>query len=195
MKAGKRKIINRQQMKRDWLRDILNPDSTQGGCISEMIKFWLQEVEYHLKPSSRFLVSPKPLFFQILTSRQYCWSFFPIIPSMVSSNFNSLWDTFIRTRFRIQDENTSSRMISWVLEKSHVVVTTTNGRWKGPLEVLCIFDRSHPFSPNGRMVTEHQIFFLNGPVRCNGWSSKFPTRTVRSAVNRTHPKKTKGVFG
>ena len=150
-------------MKSDGLRDILNPDSTLSGCISEMAKFWLQEVEYRLKPPSRFLVSPKPLFFQL----NHPWA---------SSNFNSIWDTFAGTRFRIQDENTS-KLVNWFRgcwREAIVVVTTTNGRWNGPLEVLFIFDHSHPFSPTGRMVTEHQIFFLNGPVRCNGWTLQIP---------------------
>ena len=71
-----------------------------------MVKFWLQKVEYRLKPPFRLLASPNPLFFQLFYSR-------------TSSNFNLLWDTFVGTRFRIQEENTSSQLTSSVLERSH----------------------------------------------------------------------------
>ena len=77
MKAGNRKIINRQQMK----------------C---------NQVARYFKP-------------RLYAKWLHIWNG----PICASTNFNSLWDALVGTRFRMHDEITSSQPISWVPERSH----------------------------------------------------------------------------
>lgn len=117
IKIGNSKIINGLQMKCNQLWDIITPNSIQSGCISAMVKFWQQEVDYPRKPSSWFLVSPKPHFSKY--SENLVELCFQLFHPWVCTNFNLLWNTFVETRFQIQDENTSNQPILGVLEWSH----------------------------------------------------------------------------